>query len=158
MKIIAMGGGENGRPGTSYEIKMLDERVVKLTDKQFPNLLFIAFTQKSAENAESYYSVIKKNFTKAKETPNLIIGDYFATLEKLKNSKFDIIFLDPPFESDFGEKAIEYISKNNMLDIDGLIIYEHLASRKINVPNTFGIKNERKYGTITVSFIGHNND
>ena len=63
MKIIAMGGGENGRPGTSYEIKMLDERVVKLTDKQFPNLLFIAFTQKSAENAESYYSVIKKNFT-----------------------------------------------------------------------------------------------
>ena len=112
----------------------------------------------TGDNNKDSILLIKKNFEKAKETPNLMIGDYLTTLEKLKENKFDIIFLDPPFNTDFGEKAIEYISKNNMLDIDGLIIYEHLASRKINVPNTFGIKNERKYGTITVSFIGYIND
>lgn len=63
MKILAIGGGENGRPGKPYEIKMFDEEIVKMTGKQTPNLLFIAFTQASAESAENYYNVINRNFT-----------------------------------------------------------------------------------------------
>ena len=63
MKIVAMGGGENGREGTSYEIKKFDERVVELTEKHTPSLLFIAFTQKSANDAEGYFNVIKNNFS-----------------------------------------------------------------------------------------------
>lgn len=63
MRILAMGGGENGRPGTLYEIKKFDEEIVKMTGKKNPNFLFIAFTQKSAEGAESYYNIICKNFT-----------------------------------------------------------------------------------------------
>ena len=52
MKIVAMGGGENGRPGKPYEVKKFDEKVVEMTGKESSNLLFIAFTQKSAEGAE----------------------------------------------------------------------------------------------------------
>ncbi len=63
MNILAIGGGENGRPGKPYEIKQFDEEIVRMTGKKTPNLLFIAFTQKSAEGAESYYEVIKKNFS-----------------------------------------------------------------------------------------------
>ena len=63
MRILAMGGGENGRPGTVYEIKKFDEEIVEMTGMQNPNFLFIAFTQKSAEGAEGYYNVIYKNFT-----------------------------------------------------------------------------------------------
>ena len=63
MRIVAMGGGENGRPGTTYEIKKFDEEIVKMTGKKNPNFLFIAFTQKSADTAEGYYSVMCKNFT-----------------------------------------------------------------------------------------------
>ena len=44
MKIVAMGGGENGRPGKPYEIKVFDEEIVKMTGKKSPNFLFIAFT------------------------------------------------------------------------------------------------------------------
>ena len=62
MKILAIGGGENGRPGTPYEIKMFDEEIVKMTGKKNPNLLFIAFTQASVEVAENYYNVINHNF------------------------------------------------------------------------------------------------
>ena len=57
MKILAMGGGENGRPGKPYEIKMFDEEIVKMTGRKNPNFLFIAFTQKSAESAETYAAV-----------------------------------------------------------------------------------------------------
>ena len=52
MNILAMGGGENGRPGKPYEVKVFDEEIVKMTGKKNPNLLFIAFTQKSSEGAE----------------------------------------------------------------------------------------------------------
>ena len=45
MRILAMGGGENGRPGKPYEIKKFDEEIVKMTGKNNPTFLFIAFTQ-----------------------------------------------------------------------------------------------------------------
>ena len=63
MKIFAMGGGENGRPGKPYEIKKFDEEIVKMTGKHNPTFLFISFTQKSVEGAENYYNVICNNFT-----------------------------------------------------------------------------------------------
>jgi len=63
MKILAIGGGENGRPGKPYEIKKFDEEIVKMTGKKNPNFLFIAFTQASYEDAENYYNIINRNFT-----------------------------------------------------------------------------------------------
>lgn len=63
MKIVAMGGGQNGRPGMPYEIEKIDEEIVRLANKQKPNLLFIAFTQKDVDGAEYYFDVINKNFS-----------------------------------------------------------------------------------------------
>ena len=63
MRILAMGGGENGRPGKPYEIKKFDEEIVKMTGKKNPTFLFVSFTQKSVEGAENYYNVIYNNFT-----------------------------------------------------------------------------------------------
>lgn len=63
MKIVAMGGGQNGRPGKPYETKRFDEEIVKMSGKDNPNFLFIAFTQKRAEDAEYYFEIINKNFT-----------------------------------------------------------------------------------------------
>lgn len=110
------------------------------------------------DNNKDSISLINKNFSKAKETPNLLIGDYLSVLTKLKDNKFDIIYLDPPFETDYGEKALDYIVKNNLLEDDGVIIFEHLASNKVGIPCGLELKNERKYGTIEVSLIGYNND
>lgn len=63
MKIVAIGGGENGRPGKPYEVKKFDEEIVKMTNLLNPNFLFIAFTQSSVEGAEDYYNIINRNFT-----------------------------------------------------------------------------------------------
>ena len=68
MKIVAIGGGENGRIKSDgirapYETKIFDEEIVKLTGKKKPKCLFIAFTQASVEGAEKYYEVIKFNFS-----------------------------------------------------------------------------------------------
>ena len=40
-------------------------------------------------------------------------------------AKFDFIFLDPPYKTDLGEKALIEISSFNILKEDGEIIWEH---------------------------------
>lgn len=63
MKIVAIGGGENGRPGTEYEIKIFDEEIVKLTGKKSPKFLFIGYAQSKPEKHQKYFSVMKTNFS-----------------------------------------------------------------------------------------------
>ena len=60
-KIIAIGGGENGRPTTKYETKKIDKEIVSLSGKKKPKLLFIPPPSAFQEN---YFKIIKKNFSK----------------------------------------------------------------------------------------------
>lgn len=106
----------------------------------------------SVDNNAKSIKLIRQNFEKAHEKPNLIISDFKSVLSKLSGEKFDYIFLDPPFDTDYGEIAIKMIDENNLID-DGIIIYEHLANKKFNLPNTLKLVDEKKYGTIMVSFI-----
>ena len=66
-KIVAIGGGENGRINSKgiqkpYETKEIDEEIVRLTEKEKPNFLFLAHSQiPFGEEAEqNYYFVMKK--------------------------------------------------------------------------------------------------
>ena len=63
MKILAIGGGENGRNGTPYEIKKFDEEIVKMSNEKNPKLLFIGFPQKNSEDAKSHYDAVCRNFS-----------------------------------------------------------------------------------------------
>lgn len=107
----------------------------------------------TCDNNKKSVDLINKNFAKAGIKPELIVGDYATTLEKLQGSFFDIIFLDPPFIEGYGEKAIKLIDKYNLLKSDGLIIYEHTLDKEFNLVENMEIIDKRKYGTIGVSFI-----
>ena len=60
-------------------------------------------------------NIQKTHFDKATE---LLIKDYKKALDELKNKKFDIIFLDPPYKTNFGIDAIKTIMENEMLNLD----------------------------------------
>lgn len=104
------------------------------------------------DNNKNSIELIKKNYTKAKEELKLISKDYLDALIELKNFKFDIIFLDPPFASDFGEKAIKKIVAYGMLSEDGIIVYEHDA-KKTFINENCDIFDSKKYGTILVDYL-----
>ena len=73
-----------------------------------------------------------------------------------ENKKFDIIFLDPPYKSDFAIKSMEYIFRNNMLLDDGIIIFETDDKNKeqeILKYKEMRIFDIRKYGSVYVIFI-----
>ena len=72
------------------------------------------------------YKTTKKNIESCKITDYKIYNlDYKECLETLKNTKFDCIFLDPPYKLDAIDDIIEYVINNNMLNNNGLIICEY---------------------------------
>jgi len=60
-KILAIGGGEIGRPGTKMETIPIDKEIIKLSNKKNPKILFIPT---ASSDSSSYYKVIKKYFGK----------------------------------------------------------------------------------------------
>ncbi len=60
-KIIAIGGGEIGRPGYPIETTKIDKEIIKLTGKKNPKLLFIPT---ASSDSESYSEIVKKYFGK----------------------------------------------------------------------------------------------
>lgn len=56
-KLVLIGGGEVGRGTTSYEIENIDKEIVKMTNKENPNFLFIGL---ASSYSDSYYDIMKK--------------------------------------------------------------------------------------------------
>ena len=76
-------------------------------------------------------------------------------------AKFDFIFLDPPYKSDLGEKALIEISSFNILKEDGEIIWEHYYKTEYRIQNTedrIKLKRTVRYGDSSLSFYNLNTD
>lgn len=98
------------------------------------------------------------NATKLINKSAIINKDYLDALKELgeKNNKFDLIFLDPPYKSDYGIISIDSIIKNNLLKEDGIIIFETDDKTKIDeIKNNKEIEvyDVRKYGIVLIIFI-----
>ena len=55
-RIVAIGGGENGRPGTNYETGAFDREIIAMTGRERPRFLFVGLAQVSSEG---YYNVMR---------------------------------------------------------------------------------------------------
>jgi dipeptidase E len=60
-KIVAIGGGEMGRPGYPVETTKIDKEIIRLTGKKRPRILFIPT---ASGDSISYYEIFKKHFGK----------------------------------------------------------------------------------------------
>ena len=95
-------------------------------------------------------NLINKNIKLVKSgNINVVNQDYDKFLSYCKDSKlkFDIIFIDPPYKSNFGEISIDYILDNHLVKDDGLIIWEH-DKEKLQILDKYANFNIRtkKYG------------
>ena len=59
MKIMLIGGGNVGRGNAVYDMKEIDQEVVKMSGKEKPNFLFIGLANSFAD---SYYDYVKMDF------------------------------------------------------------------------------------------------
>lgn len=112
------------------------------------------------DNSKKAINIIEKNL---KETnlymqAQLLNTDYLNALEILKNEliKFDIIFLDPPYKSDYVVKSIEHILEYDLLTEDGIIVVETDDKDKIKEierNKELEVYDTRKYGIALIIFI-----
>lgn len=91
--------------------------------------------------------IIEKN-CKACNCDGAVLNlDYCRALEKMKGQTFDIIFLDPPYQSDFAYTAIKVIAKQKMLSENGIIVFE--TENEISIP----FVKLKKYGRALLYFL-----
>ncbi len=97
--------------------------------------------------------IIKKNKTKLRIENELEIiqGDYKLLLNKFKNNKFDVIFIDPPFRMKVIDEIITFIVDNNMINEDGYIMAEYPVEDIVKKEYAgFNIKLCRRYSSSEV--------
>lgn len=116
------------------------------------------------DNSKEAIHIIEKNVEKMSVSSKVKILnlDYLKALENLKKQdyKFDIVFLDPPYQTDFSEKASEKIVEFNLLNKNGIIVIETDRKKEVieNIKkmNLFDIYDERKYGRAELIFLKQN--
>jgi 16S rRNA (guanine(966)-N(2))-methyltransferase RsmD len=100
---------------------------------------------------KSAVNVTRQNIELAKvaDRAEIIFGDSLGYLDRTK-SQFDIIFLDPPYNTGLLTKSIKKISEKNLLSEGGIIVAEseHLGEEPDD--SYFDIIKRAKYGKTTV--------
>ena len=99
-------------------------------------------------------AIVKKNLNTLKipvgVDAKVVQGDYLACLEQARG-QFDLIFIDPPYRMEYGEKALKKIAEKGLLSENGIAIYERDIPFEGEID---GLKkyDERKYGKAYLSF------
>ena len=107
--------------------------------------------------SESYFAdinpqcirVIKENIAKAKfeDDSHVYNLDYKQVLKKLRGNKFDIIFIDPPYNKGMGVDAINLISDYDLLSDDGIVILETDTNEEVlEEIGDLKVYNNKRYG------------
>ena len=92
-KLVLIGGGDTGRGETTYSTKEIDEEIVKLTEKENPNFLFIEL---ASSHADSYYDTMKKIYKELGCTPVYLKKSNLVNnpdIVKQKINDADIIYI-----------------------------------------------------------------
>lgn len=104
--------------------------------------------------------VIKQNIEKTKTSAKieLLNCDYKKALNEFINKKikFDIVFLDPPYKTDFAEESVDMILKSDLLNDNGMIILETDEQEKVlkNLSSIdVQITDIKKYGRVYLIFL-----
>lgn len=107
------------------------------------------------DNSKEAVDIIYKNITKTKLNAEVINNDFVKTLKRLDGRQFDIIFLDPPYETNYLEEAINKILELNLLKENGLIIAETDNQEKVEKIKKLDItiSDIRKYGRVILIFL-----
>ncbi|MBF0117349.1 MAG: 16S rRNA (guanine(966)-N(2))-methyltransferase RsmD [Desulfobacterales bacterium] len=110
------------------------------------------------DNNKTSLGVIEKNIQALGLTAKTKIQcwDILKNLSCLKliEAKFDIVFMDPPYNKNIIQPALVNLYNSNHIKKESLIIIEHSVLEPIPTNfNGFELTDQRKYGKTLVSFL-----
>jgi 16S rRNA (guanine(966)-N(2))-methyltransferase RsmD len=85
---------------------------------------------------------------------HVVRGDVVRQLARLAadGRRFEIVFLDPPYATDDGERTLAALGAGALLAPEGLVIAQHLTKRR---PTEYGVLRafrDRRFGETTLTF------
>lgn len=95
--------------------------------------------------------MIYKNIKGMEGSYNIVNADFSRVLKN--HAKYDIIFIDAPYRSGLGEKALQTIVEEKSLADGGVISYERLNGLDYSVPTGLIVFDSRKYGDTVLDFL-----
>ena len=110
------------------------------------------------DKSKEAIEVIRKNINKIhmEEKTKVFNTDFETCLEKIKNQQFDIIYLDPPYATNYIVKSLKKIIEFGIITKDSTIIIETDDEKRIlkEIENLeIEIVDKRKYGRATIIFL-----
>ena len=99
--------------------------------------------------------VIKENLSKARFEEQAVVYNlsFLNMLNKVKDVSFDIIYIDPPYNTSMGLEAIKTISAYNLLKKNGILVYETDETEDIpEIIDRFEKFKCKKYGRNILNF------
>lgn len=163
---------ERVRPTTD----MVKENVFNLLPRDFQTLTFldlfagsgaigieaisrgarrVVFVDRDRESME----YVRRNLELIGEKAETMTSDYLSAISKLKGSKFDIIYIDAPYNMMIIDEVLTAIKANALLSDNGLVVYESLAkTNQKSGLNGYELVKSRKYGSVIIDIYGPIND
>ena len=110
------------------------------------------------DSSKAAIDIIKKNVEKThmEEKVQIINMDFENCLNNLKSQQFDIIYIDPPYATDYILKSLKKIIELHIAKEESLIIIETDDEQRIvnEIENIdVRIVDKRKYGRATIIFL-----
>lgn len=108
------------------------------------------------DNNPQAKQVILKNLIRVVEPYDIDIFDFKVALMTFKkqNLKFDLVFLDPPYNSDYGEIALDLMAELKLLNKGATIIYEEDCKKNLQKDREeYIIKKCKTYGLASVTLL-----
>ena len=110
----------------------------------FENSVFIEKDRKT-------FLLLKENAKNLGLNSQFFCGDSLKILKNI-SQKFDVIFVDPPYQSGLYDGVLELIKNNKILNNKGIVVLEHPKDLKINFLD-FEIIKQKFYADKCVSFL-----
>jgi len=108
------------------------------------------------ESRKDAVKILEKNIEKlkVKKKTKVFFNDIFELINKqsISDTKFNVIFCDPPFKDTNIEKLIKLIFNKNLLKKNGIIILHRNKNSEEKFPYYFKILDVRTYGISKIIF------
>lgn len=108
------------------------------------------------DSAQEAIKTIKINTKNMVEDFEILKTDYLSALLGFKKQgvKFDLVYLDPPYKSDFAIKALELLDGYEILSQGATIVVEHEFQNDLqNLKECYIIEKSKKYGIAFVDVL-----
>ena len=103
------------------------------------------------EKDKKTYLLLKQNAKKLDIEANYFFGDTTKILNKFEKT-FDIIYIDPPYQSGLYSEILNIIKTKNLLSKDGFAVLEHPKLLEINTQG-FNIVKQKNYADKTITIL-----